>query len=221
MPGLDDKTRVAIRRIPSMGTHNVGDYLYDVCRQTTGQGEVVEVGTWLGASAAWMAAGLRDTSHDPTLHCFDRFWAMPPEVFKAKRNGGVELFAGEQTRRKVECNLLPIYENIELHKGDIRTCKWDGSPIEVYADDAAKNDAAFRHVLRTFGPSFIPGVTTVLLHDIARWRKGLGGSAHDQRKIMASLSDHFEVTYDAWPKTSLVAFRYTRRCDFAERLEAA
>ena len=218
MPGLDEKTRAAILAIPSMGTHNVGDYLYDLCRQSTGRGVVIEVGTWLGASAAWMAAGLRESSHPRLMICFDRFVATESEVAKA-RTAGVMLDAGCDTREIVGANLDPIYSHVALHRCDIRLCEWDDdNPIEIYADDAAKSNQAFRHVLRTFGPSFIPGVTTVLLHDFNFDRKG---HSSVQRGIMAGLADHFETVYDAWPASSLVAFRYVKKYDFATKLEAA
>src|SRR5258708_7281370 len=77
-----DYTKVtlpSLPQVPTLTTDNERAYLYWLVKERyEGRGVVVEVGTWFGASAYALAAGLRDlangaVSSPPTLYCFDRF----------------------------------------------------------------------------------------------------------------------------------------------------
>jgi hypothetical protein len=214
---MDEADLARLRSIPSMGGHVIAEYLYGLGLHHRGQGEVVEVGSWLGASCAPIALGLRTANASAGVHCFDRFRAGEEECAKAAKFG-VEIHPGQDLTPIFLANVQPIYPNITAYKTDIRRITWDGRPIEVYIDDASKRHSNFIHVLQTFGPSFIPQVTTLVLMDFNLYRKtddpGRRRSFAAQKAIMDRLQDHFREVYTAWPRTSAVAFRYEKPFDF-------
>jgi len=76
-----DLTLPDLPDIPGMITPAESRFYYWLTsRGYTGAGAVVEVGTWLGRSTAYIAAGLRDAGFPEHLHCFDRFtWYPVPD----------------------------------------------------------------------------------------------------------------------------------------------
>ena len=134
--------------------------------------EAPEVGTWLGAGTAQLALGIREKP-DPgevSLHCYDRWRATPLEAEAAAR-WGVRLSVGEDTLPRTRRTLEPFNVPVRFHKGDILQSCWDGGPISVYVDDAAKSPREFCHMLLTFGPSWVPGQTVLVLMDYNFWKK--------------------------------------------------
>lgn len=225
MSALDTEPRASsedlatLKRIPSMGGDLIGEYLYRLGREHRGQGDVVEVGSWLGSSCAHVALGLRDAGSKAQIHCFDRFHASDPECVKAA-NFGVELTPAQDTEPVFHKHVDWIYPRIRSHKIDVRDIAWDGGPIEIYVDDAAKQRRNFVHVMKTFGPSFVPGVTTLVLMDFSMFRrenyapeKRLRYLA--QKNIMRILRRRFKMLYSDWPRTSMACFRYVKPLDFS------
>lgn len=208
-----------LARIPSMGGHLIGEFLYRLARQHRGRGDVVEVGSWLGSSCAYLSLGLRDAGSTAWIHCFDRFRANEAECEKARR-AGCDLRPGQDTEPVFREHVSSIYPRIRSHKVDLREISWAGAPIEIYVDDAAKQRPQFMHVMNTFGPSFVAGVTTVVLMDLNMYR-------HDkyepekrirfrsQKRIMATLGRHFRLLHSDWPRSSMVCFRYERPLDWS------
>jgi hypothetical protein len=209
----------ALAAIPSMGGHKIGDYLYRLAREHRGRGAVVEVGSWLGSSCAHLALGLRDAGSDAWIHCYDRFEANDLECEKAARAGCV-LTPGQDIEPVFWRHVGAIYPRIRACKVDLREATWNGGPIEIYVDDAAKSWRLFRHVLATFGPSFVPGVTTLVLMDFNMYRSPAYEPAkrvrlRAQKRIMDALGRHFRPAYTNWPRSSTAAFHYVRPVDWS------
>ena len=150
--------------IPSMGGGQMADFLYATGKALRGVGCVVECGSWLGASVAPVAAGLRDAGSTAAIHCYDRWRATKEEVRKAAAQG-VELFEGQDLLPLFKENVLAIYPHVVCHQGWTREATWRDDPIELYIDDCNKDPEDFHHALATFGPAWIPGQTIVVLMD--------------------------------------------------------
>ena len=207
-----------------MGGTEIGPLLRRAARQAPADTSVVEVGCWLGAGTAQLALGIRErqSARRVQLHSYDRWQASQSELEKAAR-WGVDLSIGEdtlpQTRRTLEAFEVPI----EFHKGDVRQARWDGGPISVYVDDASKKWQAFYHVLLTFGPSWIPGETVVVLMDYHIW-KDTGAADHQcQKHFVEAHSSCFEpIQYVGQPgsagrlPTQPAVFLYTAPVDFGK-----
>jgi predicted O-methyltransferase YrrM len=108
-----------------------------------GAGAVVDAGSFCGASAACMAAGLaaRQKPTNCKIHCFDQFIVDSDTMVKLfdEYGGGRTLKMGE--------SFLPIFreavaDNISLiavHSGDILKQRWDPKKeIELLFVDVAK-----------------------------------------------------------------------------------
>ena len=123
-------------------------------------GVAVELGAWLGAMTAAIAAA----NPELEVHAFDRFVVRDPrELGKAARQGG---------KLKMLQDLLPMvraslakYPRVHLHQGEIHRARWTGQPIALQVDDACKQPASFAAALRIFSPSWVARRTHVVLLD--------------------------------------------------------
>ena len=136
----------------------------------SGQGAIVDAGTFLGGSALSLAVGLADNerleAREKTgrIQCFDIFtWArwireewLPP---------GARLgtsFVG------VFHDTVRAYQHlITIHPGDITKRVWNGEPVELLFVDCAKNFAANAAVIEMFFPRLIPERSIVNQQDYA------------------------------------------------------
>ena len=196
--------------IPSMGGRKLGPVLRRAARAAPAGTAIVEVGCWLGAGTAQLALGVRDREHagEVTLHCFDLWQAGLDERRKAAR-AGLRFTAFEDTLPHVRRTLEPFGVPIRFHQGDVLRARWNGEPISVYVDDLSKGLPLFCHSLATFGPSWIPGETKVLLMDFHSWRK-TGAAGHEFQRRFFEIARHcFEpVALGDSTGTSSAMFRY-------------
>lgn len=154
--------------IPSMGGREIGEFLHTAAKAVKAPASIVEVGAWLGAGTAQMAMATRSSDPMPKIHTYDMFTARSDEVRKAKADG-ISIELDHDTLPQVRSVLDPIGADITFHKGNILDYGWDGGPIGLYVDDAAKTPTLFYHVLDTFARSWIPGETIVVLMDYSYW----------------------------------------------------
>jgi hypothetical protein len=213
----DDTIPEAIRRIPSMGGREIGRYLREwAARAQKGQA-IVELGSWLGAGTAQLALGVAQSKRGVVVHAFDRFKANQSEIQKAATHG-IVVKAGDSTVDLVRGLITPsLAEHVAFHQGEIMKAKWNGQPIAVYVDDACKREKEFLHALRTFGPSFIPNETVIVLMDFwyfERYPEDRG--LRFQHDWMKKNINHFEHTQGRMPGTSATVFRYLRGKPWAE-----
>lgn len=111
-------------------------------------------------------------------------------------------------------SLFPV--PISYHKGRIQDARWGKGPISVYVDDAAKQTVPSYHVLRTFGPHWIPGATVVVLMDFDFWKKSGNPDHKVQAIFIRRFADHFEpFPLEDGESHDGAAFRYLRPIDFS------
>lgn len=204
---------------PSMGGKEIGPFLRKLARTAPSNTAIVEVGSWLGAGTAQLALGLRErgTDQSVTLHSYDRWIANKSEIEKAEQKANISFSPNQDTLPWVMQALQPFGVGIKFVKGDIVVVNWAGGPISVYVDDAAKAPARFFHMLRTFGPSWVPSVTVLVLMDFHYWEK-TGSEDHKcQKYFMDAHLDHFAQIKD-FRRASNAAFVYRKKLDF-ERLK--
>jgi len=209
--------------IPSMGGDRLKPFFDRVVVDLPENTAVVEVGTWLGAGTAQIASALRHSGLDEmiAIHCFDRWIASKSEALKASK-AGLNMREGDDTLPLVKSMLSPLNSSIHFHKGDLIETEWDNGLISLYIDDAAKNPELFYHVLRTFGPSWIPGKTILILMDFYYWKKEKGRKSRIhrcQQDFIEQYPDHFEIIKDFKSQYqtpfSNEAFVYKKAIDFS------
>jgi hypothetical protein len=200
---------------PSMGSREIGSFLRKLAREAPPDTAIVEVGSWLGAGTAQLALGVCERAPDRsvTIHAYDRWRASESEVGKALLGAGLRLSPGEDTLPFVMKKLRPFGARIIFTKGELEGFDWSGRPISVYVDDAAKVPSWFYHVLRTFGPSWIPGDTVLVLMDFHHWKKTGQPDHRCQQNFIEAHPAHFSQIEDL-RRRSNAAFLYRARLDF-------
>ena len=166
--------------------------LYHLARNIyTGEGAVVELGAFCGASTCCLAAGLRDNlkAAGRRVHSYDRFIANEPylvEFIRAQFGEAIEMgqsFVGLFRRATAEYADL-----IEVQVGDLLEQTWPReTPIEILFVDVAKTLALSGKVLTEFFPHLIPGKSLVIHQDFYH------PTAFYLPVVMDFLSDHFTI----------------------------
>lgn len=110
---------------------------------------LVDLGTFLGASAASMAAGAQRAGSSSKVHSYDLFTYGP---WCAPYGMGDGWNDGDDTLPWVQQQLGELRGRIGLNKGDICSQRWDGEPIGALFVDFTQNWHHHNHVCRAFLP---------------------------------------------------------------------
>jgi hypothetical protein len=167
--------------------------LYHLARDIyAGEGAVVDVGSFCGASTCCLAAGLRDNPRSPhgkVLHAFDIFIADHPYLSEfIHEHMGRSLSVGESFRPIFDDNVSPFADLIEVHEGNLREAAWpQSSPIEILFIDAAKDLRLSAKILSLFFPRLIPGRSIIIHQDFHH------PATFFLVVVMEFLREHFEV----------------------------
>lgn len=156
-----------------MITMNERQHLFDAARQRfTGEGAIIDLGTWLGGSTAAMAAGLSANTNDVgrhRVHAFDLFRmnAWMKENYRYPELADIPV--GGSFRPVFEKNLRPWADRVVVHAGDLSEHPWSGGPVELVHVDIMKNWALTNTVLRTIFKHLIPGRSIIVHQDYAHF----------------------------------------------------
>ena len=219
-----DLTDIPDPGIPSLGGQKIAGVLRSLVAQMPPKSAIIETGAWLGAGTWHLADAAAGLDPTPTVHVYDRFQANKSEAERATTLG-VPLEAGADTSHVVRQHLNGTSAPFELHKGDLMRSTWGGGAIGLWVDDAAKKKQIFAHLLKTFGPSFVPGETVLILMDFHYWKKHETSPNVDdyraQADFMAAHPEAFEHLGDPdIRKTSTAVFRYHAALDFGAAVDA-
>lgn len=206
--------------IPAMSGPPVLERLHAIGAAWTGHGAAVECGSWLGASCAALASGLVEAGYDRPIYCYDRWEANPSEVEKAARLG-LALHPGEDLEPHFRRHVETFYSELRTTRGSIRHAIWDSGPIEIFLLDAAKREPDFGDTLRSFGPSWIPGVTVVGLLDFYFYRKKQGPEREEFRCQKRFVERHADSLVPLDEVGSVAFFRYARRIPWEQMEQPA
>jgi hypothetical protein len=191
--------------VPSLTTLDEQQYLYSLARDSyKGVGALIEIGTWFGCSAGYLAAGLRDAKKDNSLICFDRFSLSSSERVRIKEQGFYfpNLSVNGDTRSLVQKHLDTIYPNAVLKKQSIDEIVWDNGPIEIVHLDAPKRMSDIVHILKVFGPYLIPNTSLIVVQDFCVPR------AYALPLIFGALGKSFELVEVPSSSSTTVTFKY-------------
>lgn len=145
--------------------------LFELARRCfTGQGTVVDAGSFLGKSASLFAAGLlanrRASSAMKKIHCFDNFLVNEEGTVKFIQTYlGHEVSIGDSIREWFDQQTEHVQDLLEVHAGDFLAARWTAGLIELLLVDIAKSQALWSQVLAEMFPQLIPGVSLVVHQD--------------------------------------------------------
>lgn len=143
--------------IPAMLSDDEKSLYFRTARAYTGNGSIVEIGPWLGASTFQICRGLEESGHSWNLTVFDRFkWlshysSSYPNIPLKRQDSTLPLFRS---------NLLPYADKIDAIVGEIldidQLLPLRGN-IEMLFVDAPKSWRMLWTVLNHIGPRLLPG----------------------------------------------------------------
>ena len=177
-------------------------------RLYTGQGEMVDLGCWLGATTIPLAIGLRQNplpqAQSRIIRAYDTFvWYEFYEQFIHGTPLAGRLRTGESFVDEVQRRTAPWKERIQIVVGDLHQQIWSGEPVEFLLIDAMKDWWMANSIPRQFFPSLIPGLSIVVQQDFSFY-----GSPWIHL-LMYRLREYFEPVDDV-PESSSMVFRLRR-----------
>jgi hypothetical protein len=190
-PWLDPNAQTGSDALGMLGLEE-RKLLYHLARNTyTGQGAVVELGAFCGASTCCLAAGLRDNprSAGRHVHSYDSFIANEPYLVDFVRaQFGEELETGQSFIAIYRRVIAPFADLVQIHAGDLLQQTWpSGEPIEILFVDVAKTLALSGKVLTEFFAHLTPKKSIVIHQDFYH------PTAFYIPVVMDFLSDHFTI----------------------------
>jgi len=156
----------------------------------SGEGAIVDLGSFLGSSTVAFADGLK--SRDGTFGHIDAY-----DLFQVSRDQETQRFLN----KKEGDSFLEIYQStiagyedfITTHPGDIKGHPWTGGPIEILFIDLAKSWDMNEYIIGEFFPHLIPGKSIIIHQDFGNaWNPWLPVS-------MGYLREYFEIVLDECP----------------------
>lgn len=182
----------SVRAIPAMTTEAERRCYYRLTREMAGQGAIVELGAWLGASSAYIAAGVRDSGVPVKAQIYDRFVWKPASHDKKAGGplGGSQLEAFQQ-------HLGPLLAHVEVHAAEVSTIAWRGGPVALLVCDAPKRIPEIASVLTTFADALRPGA-------LMAWQDFAYFPSYDIPAAIIRLGDHVEFVEAVYPGTTAV-----------------
>ena len=205
------------KKIPSMTPKCVHNYLTELGRKWTGKGVAIELGSWLGASAAALLTGLVEAGYDKPFYCCELWIANEIQVAKAKKQG-VTLVDKENTLPKFINNIIPIHPNIKASQGKISSAikNYPGEPIEICIFDAPKTNPTFTDAVEALSPYWIPGDTILGLLDYYQY-VGMIGKKRVKNLAPVLFMEKYKKNFTRikeWKgESSAVFFRYDKKLE--------
>jgi hypothetical protein len=186
--------------IPAMTTDAERQCYYRLAREHARRGEVVELGAWLGASSAWIAAGMRDSGTVKRAKVYDRFEAKAPHADKVKRwcaaHGVAEVAKGTPFDQ-FKVNLGPLLKYVEPVKAEIGSIRWGDNPVAVLICDAPKRVREVSAVLTNFRHGLQPS-------SVMAWQDFCHFPSYEIPACLYRVRHHLEFVEAVVPGTTMV-----------------
>jgi hypothetical protein len=195
-----------LNHIPAMTTDAERSCYYRLVREALGpdqesRGAIVELGAWLGASTAYIAAAIRDSGLDAKVHVFDKFQSKPGHARKVQAFYANHKTVGAMPMgpclEQLRTNLGDLMRHVRAHRGLIEQMEWDGGPIAVLITDAPKRVPQISAVLTTLRSALQPGA-------VMAWQDFCHFPSYEIAACLYRLRDHLEVVEAVTPGTTLV-----------------
>lgn len=183
--------------IPAMTTDAERLFCYRTAKELAGDGVMVELGSWMGASTAYIAAGLRDSGveNKAKVYAYDR-WKWDHKAHTEKNGGPLKC---SSMYKEFKANLGPLLEWVKPRQGEIGEIVWDGPPVAFLFCDAPKRVNEIAHVMRAFAGALNRG-------SIIAWQDFAHFPSYQIPACMDRMRHYLKFTEAVTPGTT-VAFR--------------
>jgi hypothetical protein len=205
-----ERSLTGLPPIPAMTTDAERECYYRLAKEAAGKGAIVELGAWMGASTAYIAAGMRD-SGGGKAHVYDQFMSKPGHIGKVKAfydKQGIDAVPVGPSLEAFKANLGPLMEFVEPHQGKIEQMQWGDEPIALLVTDAPKRVPAVSAVLTKLRDALQPGA-------LMAWQDFCHFPSYEIPACLYRLRHHLEFVEAVVPGTTLV-FRVKSQWNLAE-----
>jgi hypothetical protein len=202
--------------IAAMTTDAERECYYRLTKEAAGKGAIVELGAWMGASTAYIAAGIRDSGVQTRAHVYDHFKSKPGHIAKVQAfydKEGIDKVPTGPCLETFKDNLGPLNAFVEPHPGEIEVMNWTGGPISLLVTDAPKRVPAISAVMTALRNPLQPG-------SLMAWQDFCHFPSYEIPACLYRLRNHLEFVEAVVPGTTLV-FRVKSQWNFAEVTKSA
>jgi glycosyltransferase involved in cell wall biosynthesis len=144
--------------------------------QYSGQGEIIDLGCWLGSATISLAKGLQKnlkvTVKNKRIHAYDIFIWYPSHNMDASVKGTSlegKYKEGDSFLDEFVHRISPWSHLIELYPGDVVKIGWNQRPIEYLFVDVMKSWELTKSIFLNFYPHLIPMKSLVHYNDFAHF----------------------------------------------------
>jgi hypothetical protein len=127
-----------------MTTDAERDCYYRLAKEAAPKGTIIELGAWMGASTAYIAAGIRDSGADRKALVFDKFQSKPGHIRKVKEfysKRGIDKAPVGPCMETFMANLGGLMRYVEPRQGQIErtiALPWADNSVSLLVTDAPK-----------------------------------------------------------------------------------
>lgn len=211
--GEDEELSALVRRIPTMLCKETLGYYKWLARTCKQQGDIVELGSWMGSSTACLAEGLAQnpSRKGRRIHVYDSFiwrgwmrtYTEDPGLLASNIREGESFLEYFLSYTKSFRHLIEVHQAV-LGTGTeqfaLPTLEWGGGPISILVMDFAHDRASNEAMWRVFSPSFRNGSTIVIFNQFGNIPAGeVRAFCREQASQLVPLHK---------PSSSAKAFRY-------------
>lgn len=194
------------RDVPTMLSRQEQLLYYWLARSLPdGEGDIVDLGSFIGGSTACLASGRMSALKKSKIHAYDMFTADERVKKRLLYKRGIAPFDGNDILPLAKELLSPWAPLIRFHRGDITDQLWDDTPIQLLTLDASKVAAKMDRMAEIFFPALAPGKSIIVQQDFLH---------HSQPWVVAQMElfkDHFEFLGHC-PNDSMI-YRCVREID--------
>lgn len=175
----------------------------------SGQGEIVDLGCWMGSTTIPLVKGLLQNTifaeSSRKIYAYDTFiWFDVMRESVAGTNLVGKYKDGDSFLDEYKRRTSKYAASIEIRAGDLKEIGWNGDKIEFLLVDAMKNWELTSAILKDFYTQLIPGKSLVLQQDFSHYFTPWIHLVHWH------LREYFEFSEDI-PKSSSVVFRLQKQ----------
>jgi hypothetical protein len=211
-----DRSVTGVPPIAAMTTDAERECYYRLTKEAVGKGAIVELGAWMGASTAYIAAGIRDSGVQTKAHVYDHFKSKPGHIAKVQAfydKEGIDKVPTGPCLGTFKDNLGSLNAFIEPHPGEIEAMNWTGGPISLLVTDAPKRVPAISAVMTALRNPLQPG-------SLMAWQDFCHFPSYEIPACLYRLRNHLEFVEAVVPGTTLV-FRVKSQWNLAEVTKSA
>jgi hypothetical protein len=189
--------------IPAMTTDAERECYYRLAKEAASKGTIVEFGAWMGASSAYIAAGIRDSGVERKALVFDKFQSKPGHIrkvkeFYSKRN--IDKAPVGPCLETFKANLGGLMRFVEPRPGQIEqqvAKPWADNSISLIVTDAPKRVPAISAVLTALRNAVQPGC-------LMAWQDFCHFPSYEIPACLYRIRHHLEFVEAVVPGTTLV-----------------